>query len=169
MTEHGATLVYRFWAKVNKNGPIVRPELGPCWIWIGGSGTQGRYGEIRVNGKMELTHIISWQLAGFELPDGADVCHECDNGLCIRPDHLFLGNAKTNSQDMISKGRDPHGEHSGRAKLTEVQVMDIIESLNGGVNYLEIAEVYGVSPKTISHIKTGYRWKYLRRTNVQET
>lgn len=27
----------RFWAKVNKDGPIPehRPELGPCWVWTG--------------------------------------------------------------------------------------------------------------------------------------
>lgn len=31
----GQTYEQRFWAKVDKNGPVVRPELGPCWIWTG--------------------------------------------------------------------------------------------------------------------------------------
>ena len=25
----------RFWANVNKKGPVVRPELGRCWVWTG--------------------------------------------------------------------------------------------------------------------------------------
>src|SRR5436190_17816250 len=28
----------RFWAKVDKRGPVsdYRPDLGPCWLWIAG-------------------------------------------------------------------------------------------------------------------------------------
>lgn len=29
------TIEERFWAKVDKNGPMPegRPDLGPCWLW----------------------------------------------------------------------------------------------------------------------------------------
>lgn len=35
----GLTTLERFWLKVDKNGPISpsHPELGPCWIWTGGT------------------------------------------------------------------------------------------------------------------------------------
>src|SRR4051812_27991288 len=29
------SLADRFWSKVNKDGPVVRSDLGPCWIWTG--------------------------------------------------------------------------------------------------------------------------------------
>jgi hypothetical protein len=37
---------FRFWRKVNKNGPLpeARPELGPCWLWIGAVQQGGGYG-----------------------------------------------------------------------------------------------------------------------------
>src|SRR5712691_2773604 len=43
-------LAARFWPKVNKNGPIIRPALGPCWLWIGARDRKD-YGLIKVNGR----------------------------------------------------------------------------------------------------------------------
>lgn len=43
----------RFWAKVNKDGPIPihRPDLGQCWVWTGES--RHGYGFIRFAGLMD--------------------------------------------------------------------------------------------------------------------
>lgn len=109
------TLEDRFWERVDKNGPVMRPELGPCWIWIGAI-NHGGYGDFYESaGKKTaasihmLAHAYSWELAnGRAKRDGFYICHHCDHPRCVRPEHLFEGTAKDNSQDMLAKGRARH-------------------------------------------------------------
>ena len=96
----------RFWAKVNKNGPVPRhrPELGPCWVWTGARSSDG-YGSIRIDGRTLGVHRASFLAAGGELSAGPEVCHHCDNRPCVRPSHLFSGTHLDNVRDMHAKGR----------------------------------------------------------------
>lgn len=86
----------RFWSHViiNDNG---------CWEWA--ASFRGQYGKIKIKGKHYSSHRISFYLENGYLPEHMLVCHKCDNPKCVRPDHLFLGTHKDNSQDMVSKGR----------------------------------------------------------------
>jgi hypothetical protein len=157
------SLSERFWSHVDKNGPIIRPELGNCWIWVG-SLCNG-YGQIRINGKTIKTHRLAWILDGHELPEDADVLHECDNPPCVRQSHLFLGNQSINNIDMYSKHRENHGGcHNSHAKLTESKVLEIKYALDKYcASCKELAEIYNIPASTISHINCGYTWKYLCR------
>lgn len=38
-------------------------------------------------------------------PEGAYLCHRCDNPLCVHPEHLFWGTAQDNVRDAAIKGR----------------------------------------------------------------
>jgi hypothetical protein len=153
------SLIERFWAKVNKNGPIIKPELGPCWIWTGAL-SDNRSPIINIGNGIGLIRAsrLSWIIAGFELPEEADICHECDNPGCVNPAHLFLGTAQTNSTDMVSKGRSNRGESRPLHKLTEAQVLEIRQSTKRGV---DLSRIYGVNQNTISQIRSGKLWKYL--------
>lgn len=89
----------RFWLFVKKDG---HPKC--CWEWTGAR-VDDRYGNFVFHWKSMLAHRISWIISNGDLPDDIYVCHTCDNGLCVNPDHLFLGTQKDNMDDMYSKGR----------------------------------------------------------------
>ena len=93
---------------------IPEPNSG-CYLWTGRTGEFG-HGRMLVDGKGEPAHRISWVLAGGSVPKGLSVLHKCDNPVCVRPDHLFLGTQKTNVRDMIAKGRGHSPSDLNRGK-----------------------------------------------------
>lgn len=95
----------RFWARVNKDGPVVRPELGNCWVWTGA--TDGRYGQISKDGRRQKAHRVSWEMVNGPMPPEMDACHKCDVTRCVRPDHIFPGTPSENARDAQAKGRIP--------------------------------------------------------------
>lgn len=86
------------------------------------------------------------------------VCHRCDNPVCVNPNHLFLGTPADNAADMVAKGRHCAGQLNRRAKLTDAQVIAIRADKR---LQKQIAADYGVTLAAISHIKTGRRWAHL--------
>jgi hypothetical protein len=98
----------RFWEKVNKNGPIPerKPELGPCWVWTGG--TSEGYGMFWLNGTNIHAHIVSFTWAKGEIPKGWERDHLCRNRACVNPDHLEAVNHWTN----VARGVSPHGQNA---------------------------------------------------------
>ena len=54
---------------------------------------------------MIIASRLSYKIFRGEIPEGMLVCHKCDNKKCVNPDHLFIGTAKDNALDMVSKGR----------------------------------------------------------------
>lgn len=127
-----------FWANV---------KIGSgCWEWTGR--VTRRYGLVR--GVGISAHRFAWIIANGPVPDGLYVLHECDNRLCVRPSHLFLGTAKDNRQDAMRKGRANflYGEKHQYAVLTNAQAEKIRFEWSGnkrGMNATRLSEKYNVS------------------------
>ena len=79
-------------------------SLTGCLEWAKGKHGYG-YGLLCAFGEV-LAHRVSFILYKGPIPEGAFICHKCDNPCCVNPDHLFLGTPKDNTMDMHSKGRD---------------------------------------------------------------
>lgn len=76
----------RWWARVNKNGPIPehRPDLGPCWLWTGQVGWQG-YGKFS-NEHGKSIHAHNWGYRRFvgPIPEGLVPDHLCRVTSCVK-------------------------------------------------------------------------------------
>lgn len=81
-----------------------------CWWWMGP--TNGRYGVFCRGMGREYAHRFAWILHHRRnIPDGAVVCHSCDEPLCVNPAHLWLGTHLDNVRDAIAKGRNSQAPH----------------------------------------------------------
>lgn len=105
-----------FWPPFEERWAAAFVEGPGCWEWRGAIAAQG-YGTISLNGKTASAHRVAWQRAYGPIPPGLYVCHRCDNRRCVRPDHLFLGTARANSEDMVRKGRSVKKEFCNRGHL----------------------------------------------------
>lgn len=89
-----------------------------------------------------------------------EVCHRCDNRICVNPEHLFLATHTENMLDMRNKRRQAKNQRHGMAKLTDNQVR-AIRKLLLTLSQHQIAKEYGVSQTAIRDISTGKRWRHL--------
>lgn len=102
----------RFWAKVNKDGPVppMRPDLGPCWLWtacISGNG----YGHFNRNS----AHRWSYIEANGPIPKGLEPDHLCRNRRCVRPTHL---EAVTHRENVL-RGQSLSAENAAKTNCPQ--------------------------------------------------
>lgn len=144
-----------------------------CWEWLA-SKSQNGYGNVRLNGRTEFAHRISYLIFNGPIPERMCVCHTCDNRLCCNPKHLWLGTNLDNHRDAKKKGRtaklygrnngvfgkhpDYSGEKNNSSKLRKVQVVEIRNSDLKGVI---LAEKFMISQQAISDIRHLRSWKNL--------
>jgi hypothetical protein len=97
----------RFWANVDKNGPI-HPVLGTrCWLWTGT--TAKGYGRFSLDGKQVQAHRLScqWGMGLFwEHFGGDEVDHRCFNRACVNPKHLRPATRKQNGEHKAGAQRN---------------------------------------------------------------
>lgn len=140
-----------FWARVEKTDS--------CWLWRGSR--RRAYGRMEYQGGTYSAHRLAYLLAYGSIPFPLFVLHRCDNPLCVRPDHLFVGTPSDNMCDKVSKGRQfrPRGEKNGKsAKLTWKEVAEIRRK-RASNTLQQLADEYGVTISNISAIALNKSWK----------
>jgi hypothetical protein len=143
----------RLFAKVTKTDN--------CWNWNGCVNNMG-YGMINFGNVPRLAHRISWMISNGEIQDDMCVLHKCDNPLCVRPDHLFLGTRQANMRDMITKERQCRGEAKSNSKLSALAVR-IARRLNleHRMSIKDIASVFSVDRRVMYDVIKGRSWKHV--------
>lgn len=179
----------RFGSCINFNGPIPEhlPHLGNCHLWTGSKNSKGMgYGRTWAGGKTLYTHRTSYVIHFGEIPDDKLVLHKCDNPLCVRKEHLFLGTHEDNMADMKMKNRaaplrsdilkygddhwtrkKPHllarGDNHGNSKVPSETILKIrAEFAAGGITKSDLGRKYGYVKSHICRLISGESWKHLQ-------
>lgn len=150
----------RFWEKVD-----IRSQ-DECWEWQAFCNNQTGYGQfmIQETRKPIGAHRMAYMLStGDVLVKGDMVCHSCDNRRCVNPYHLFKGDAKINTHDMVEKGRIKNRKHpasgfeSVQTKLTLEEAKTVKSRYLSGERVSSLAREFGLGRTTISRIVSGKR------------
>jgi len=148
----------RFAAKFSKG----RPDTDDCWTWTGGKSSDG-YGTFWDGERVVGSHRFAFAAMVGPIPEGMCVLHKCDNPPCVRPDHLFLGTHAVNMADKVAKGRANglKGQDNPAAKLTDAEVLAIIELRREGATQAAVAVAFEIDQTVVSSILLGKRWSHL--------
>lgn len=142
---------------------VINAATG-CWDWTGAR-FQGGYGVFKCKaiGPLQMNaQRASWIIHNGPIASRCTfVCHTCDNRLCVNPDHLFLGSAKDNVDDMVRKGRNSRGESRPATTLTTDDVLTIRRMKKQGHKYEDIARAYGISYGGVGKIVRRESWGHV--------
>lgn len=156
----------RFMSKVN-----IHPG-NMCWNWAGARSGSG-YGQFWNGVRNIPAHYF---LLSDPVPSGMQGCHHCDNKLCVRPSHIFIGTRSDNEQDKVSKGRHNtapgcramlkvrkihRGQNNHECKLTEAQAREAKACSRKRGVATALAKKLGVSLTVVCDIRDGKRWAHL--------
>jgi hypothetical protein len=130
-----------------------------CWNWTKMVSDRGR-ALIKVGRRNHHAARVAY-VVFKELSVGSEqVCHSCDNVLCVNPDHLWLGTHKDNMKDMSLKGRRD-GELNPKCKLSEEDIKVIRELHRCGSSMRSLARKFKVSKTHIGRIARNESWDHL--------
>ncbi len=160
--------VDRFWSKVDRT-PGQGPN-GECWEWTA-SRNKGGYGQMMMSdNRPHLSNRLAYRISRGEDVAPLFALHTCDNRPCCNPDHIYRGNKKQNSNDMMGRNRGKgqlmsdgvRGESNTNAKFTEYDVMEIRRAYAAKeMNQYELAARYNVTRPAIGYIVRRRNWSHV--------
>jgi hypothetical protein len=124
-------------------------------LWQGA--TNGEHYGIRRTPVM-LMHRWVWQQVHGPIPPETKVLHRCDQPLCFRYDHLFVGTQADNIRDMMNKGRG-RGQFPTKSDAHPARKLTLADHAAIRARYTgtwgeqaALAREYNVTPTTILQI-----------------
>ncbi len=151
---------HHFWSKVNQG------SIEDCWPFTDAISKTTQYGHYHIgrrpNRVTRGAHRVAYALSEGRWPDNM-VLHKCHYRRCCNPSHLYMGSHQDNMNDMISSGRSKRGITNAKNKLTEQHIQQIRKSSKTNA---ALASKFGVTPPTISSIKTGRIWGWFEPDKI---
>lgn len=149
----------RFWAKVKK-----RPGRNACWMWLGKGRVGWGYGTFSFTGERPATtsNRAAYRIQVGSIPPKKCVLHRCDEPLCVRGPHLFLGTRAENMEDMVRKGRQARGIAKPHAKLNEVKVRSIRRRYTAGESPTLLAKEHDLKLRSLWDVLQRRNWAWVK-------
>ena len=138
-----------------------------CWEWQTGN-LAGGYPKFWYIDREVYAHRFSYKTFNGNFDKSLEVCHRCNNKLCVNPEHLYVATHAQNIRDAIKDGLfnpSMSGVKNPLAKLTMEQVREIREkyawivplgrnkSRGGGLpTYKKIGKEYGISERQATEV-----------------
>lgn len=151
----------RFWLRVQKSKG--------CWTWRGNPDRWG-YGRFYFGGGTMLAHRASW-VVHFNDPGDLNVLHKCNNPICVRPSHLYLGTDRDNTRDRIAAGTQSDGRPGfcrnvgskhAQSKFTEEDVVLVRAMVKSGFfTRKDVQRIFGVSKTAVRSALLGVSWRHV--------
>jgi hypothetical protein len=116
------------------------------------------YLEISLNGKHKSVHQLVCEAFHGPRPEGYDCRHLNNDSFDNCADNLRWGTRSENEQDKYRCGRGNDGERHHLAKLTEADVIAILQS---DARSCDLCKKYGVGAPVMSMIRSGKSWKHI--------
>jgi hypothetical protein len=144
---------------------IPEPNTG-CWLWFGTALDEIR-GVVSNKRKGEkqrwraATRVLMEIVHGRKILETELALHKCDNGSCVNPEHLYLGDQRQNVDDMVRRGRVgiTRGERNHRSKATDEMVVAIRSDQR---TVKEMERAYGLGRTAIFNIRSRKSWSHVR-------
>lgn len=145
----------------NKILKYSSPEaITGCILWFGP--TSRGYPRISLKNKEYRVSRYLYEKTHGNCINDLNVCHTCDNPLCVNPDHFFIGTHADNQQDKFDKNRQAKGATHGCSKLNNEQAMMAKFTT---IKPTVLAKEFNCSATIIRQIRQGKYWKHLEKFN----
>lgn len=142
----------------------VQHTTAGCWEWTGATYRYG-YGHFRrrIGDRwvMYKTHRYSYEYHKGPIPPNKMVLHTCDNPSCVNPEHLYVGTAQDNANDMKQRGRKSFGRNPNHKLLSYdiAQELRYIKTEHPSYTLDDFVSLTGISKPQLSRILNNKIWK----------
>lgn len=145
----GCKTIYELTDKQVKNLFKKVVKDSECWSWTGQTIHTGR-GKLKLHGIEHTAPRVFYAYHHKVDPGPWYVLHTCDNPNCVNPEHLKLGTAQDNTDDMIAKGRFKPSRGNTRV-MDDKEIMKVI--LDTSIPVVLAADYAGVSRHRIWELR----------------
>ena len=128
----------------------------PCQVWTRakkktkGGRKKHAYPLIKYKGVQWRGNRLVWHLHyNVTLSPQDFINHKCANPKCLRLDHLYVGDAQENSDDMVAHGNSIRGEDHPKNVLSVEQVREGRDLWAHGTKISKIAKMFNVAYGTM--------------------